>query len=71
MFYFICMFFRFKILLKNNICIVLINNCLVVLFNCFLMNYKRLFGDMFRCVGYKGFFDIVRVFCYIDYMCGL
>lgn len=71
MFYFICMFFRFKILLKNNICIVLINNCLVVLFNCFLMIYKRLFGDMFRCVGYKGFFDIVRVFCYIDYMCGL
>lgn len=71
MFYFICMFFRFEILLKNNICIVLINNCLVVLYNGFLINYKRLFGDMFRCVGYKGFIDIVRVFCYIDYMCGL
>lgn len=71
MLYLTCTPFRSKTPLKNNTCTVSINNCLVALFNRSLMNYKRLPGDMFRCVGYKGLFDIVRVVCHTDYTRGL
>lgn len=71
MLYLTCTPFRSETPLKNNTCTVSINNCLVALFNGSLMNYKRLPGDMFRCVGYKGLIDIVRVFCHTDYTRGL
>lgn len=71
MLYLTCTPFRSETPLKNNTCTVSINNCLVALYNGSLINYKRLPGDMFRCVGYKGLIDIVRVFCHTDYTRGL